>query len=205
MSITAAWTLFLVMLPLAAIPSSSVALVVARSVSGGRWHGAFCALGIVVGDLIFVAVALFGTHLLAGWLGTLFAVVKYLAGAYLIWLGWRLFATRSSVSIQAAAGAPSSLIGDFFAGLVLTLGDVKAILFYASIFPVLVDMEHLGGWDLALIAAITLVSVGGVKLAYVIAAALIVDAAGARMATEVPRRLGGVLLIGCGAALITKA
>lgn len=65
MSLLEALTLFLVMLPLAAMPSSSVALVVAKSVSSGRLSGSFSALGIVAGDLAFVAMALAGMSVLA--------------------------------------------------------------------------------------------------------------------------------------------
>lgn len=205
MSITEALILFLVMLPLAAMPSSSVALVVARSVSSGRLNGVFSSLGIVTGDLIFVAMALVGMSILAEWLGALFSVVKYCGGAYLIWLGLCLLKSKSSLSVQRTTNQASSFGTDFLAGLLLTLGDVKAILFYASLFPTLVDMERIGWWDISLITTITIVTVGGVKLAYAVFASSIVESLRDRVSSEVPRKLGGALMIGCGSTLIAKA
>lgn len=205
MSIVEALTLVLVMLPLAAMPSSSVALVVARSVGSGRVNGLFSALGIVAGDLVFVVMALLGMSVLAEWLGALFSVVKYGAGAYLIWLGVGLLRSKPSLPLQGARSRASSFVADFLAGLFLTLGDLKAILFYASLFPVLVDLENIGGWDIALIAAITAVTVGGVKLAYAIFAAEIVAGLRGRVASDLPRKLGGTLMIGCGSVLLVKA
>lgn len=197
--------LVLIMLPMAAMPSSSVALVVARSVGSGRANGVSSALGIVAGDLVFVVLALIGTSALAEWLGALFSVVKYGAGAYLVWLGVGLLRSRSSLPLQCAKYRASSLVADFLAGLFLTLGDLKAILFYASLFPVLVDLESIGAWDIALIAAITVLTVGGVKLAYAMFAAQIVARLRDRVASDLPRKLGGTLMIGCGSVLIAKA
>ncbi|MHB8916320.1 MAG: LysE family translocator [Thiobacillus sp.] len=200
-----ALTLFLVMLALAAMPSSSVALVVARSVSAGRVSGAVSALGIVAGDLVFVAMALIGMSMLAEWLGAFFSVVKYCGGAYLIWLGFCLLKSKSSPTVQRTTHRMPLFAADFLAGLFLTLGDIKAILFYASLFPALVDMESIGLWDISLIMAITAVTVGSVKLAYAVFASKIVDKFRGRVSSEAPRKLGGALMIGCGSALIAKA
>lgn len=204
MSIIEAVTLFLVMLPLAAMPSTSVALVVARSVSAGRVSGVFSALGIVAGDLVFVAIALFGMSLLAEWLGIFFSVIKYCGGAYLIWLGFSLLKSKSPPTVQCTTSRGVSFAADFLTGLFLTLGDVKAILFYASLFPTLVDVGAIGLWDILLIMVITTVTVGGAKLGYVMFASKLVDRLRGRAVSEVPRKFGGTLMIGCGLVLIAK-
>lgn len=204
MNIIEALTLFLVMLPLAAMPSSSVALVVARSVSAGRASGAFVALGIVAGDLVFIAMALLGMTILAEWLGALFSIVKYCGGAYLIWLGFCLVKSKSSQTVLRSTNQASSFAADFVAGLVLTLGDIKAILFYASLFPTLVDMEEIGLWGVSLVTGITVATVGGVKLVYAVFASKIVENLRVRVASEVPHKLGGALMMGCGSVLIVK-
>lgn len=197
--------LIMVMLPLAAMPSSSVALVVVRSASAGRAHGAAVALGIVVGDLVFVALALTGMTLLAETMGGLFAIVRYAAAAYLIWLGWRLLSSRTP-KVHSAPNAARAGIGvDFGAGLLLTLGDVKAILFYASLFPAVVDLTRIDAGGILTIVLITALTVGGVKFAYVILAGSIGSKFSGRMTSAMPRRVAGSVMIGCGAALIVKA
>lgn len=202
MNLFEATTLFLVMLPLAAMPSSSVALVLVRSANAGRMNGAMTAMGIVAGDLVFVAMALAGMSVLAEWLGAFFSIVKYVAGAYLIWLGYRLFTRDTSVPLQTGSQRTATYMADFLAGLFLTLGDVKAILFYASLFPTLIDMNQIGTWDVAMIVSITVATVGGVKLGYAYFAASIVNNLRGRISFETPRKLAGLLLVGCGSALI---
>jgi len=72
---------FVIMLALAAMPSASVALVVARSSSFGFRNGIATAIGIVAGDLIFVAIAILGMSALAVVMGSVFSVFKYIGGA----------------------------------------------------------------------------------------------------------------------------
>ena len=193
------------MLPLAAMPSASVAFVVARSVSSGRVSGMFSALGIVAGDLIFVAMALVGMSVLAEWLSALFSVAKYCGGIYLIWLGVGILKSKSSLDLKSVSTSKASYLADFLAGLFLTLGDVKAILFYASLFPTLIDMKQVGLSEALAIGVITIVTVGGVKLAYAIFASRIVESLRHRLSSDLPRKLGGTLMIGCGSVLVAKA
>lgn len=202
MSIIEVLTLFLVTLSLAAMPSLSVALVVSRTIVAGRINGAFAALGIVAGDLVFIVLALVGMTLLAGWLGMFFVVIKYFGAAYLIWFGYCLLTYKSSKIVHTVNNSVS-LMGNFFAGLFFTLGDVKAILFYASLFPALIDIKTIGLWDILLIVAITIMAVGGVKFAYVLLAEKIFRRI-INTTSELPHRLGGMLMIGCGSFLITK-
>ena len=82
--------LLLVMSALAAIPSASVALVVVRSATVNVRNGIATAVGVVVGDLIFIAMAMMGLVALSEIMGAFFAVVRYLAAGYLVWVGWQL-------------------------------------------------------------------------------------------------------------------
>lgn len=156
--------LFGAMLVLAALPSLSVLTVVTRAISSGFLHGCLTAVGIVVGDIVFILVAIYGLSMIAD-TGGLFVVVKYLGGAYLIWLGvslWRLPAQAMEIeTVQKSSG-----ISSFLAGLLLTLGDQKAILFYMGFLPAFVDLSALSLGDTGLIIAIATLTVGGVKLGY---------------------------------------
>lgn len=207
MTIASAIALLLAMSLLAALPSASVALVVTRAATLGIANGAAVALGIVLGDLVFVALAIMGMSFLAETLGSLFVVVKCAGGAYLVWLGVNLLRAERRVDSVAGATPRLSLLASFAAGLVLTLGDVKAILFYASFFPAFVDMAALTPGDIATIAGLTILSVGGIKLAYAVAARRIVGCLRARTGRgrRLVRTAAGGCMIGAGTCLIAKA
>ena len=206
MQLGEALILFVTMLALAALPSASVALVIARSATAGARHGIAVALGIVLGDLIYVATALFGLVALADSLGGLFLLIKLLGALYLIWLGsTMLFSRVLPFGVSATSATPSGLLGSVVAGLLLTLGDLKAILFYASLFPLFVDLDQLRIVDVLLIIVITTLSVGGVKLLYVLAARKLAARARCARMGMVAQRGAGALLLGAGSYLIATA
>lgn len=193
------------MLALAAIPSASVALVVTRSATLGVRNGAAVAAGIVIGDLIFVSLAILGMSVLAETMGAFFAIFKYLGGFYLVWLGIGLLRAKEEVPLRSVDSRGSTLLTSLVSGLLLTLGDVKAILFYASLLPTFVDMANLTVTGIAAIASITILTVGGVKLAYAFAAHRIVSRLQTRRAQKYSRLTAGGLMVGAGTYLVAKA
>ena len=150
---------------LAIIPSISVLAVTARAAAFGFTHGMFTALGIVVADIIFILIAVYGLALLAGLMGEQFTWIKIVGGFYLIWLGislWRADAkTRKTEEIKQSSWGSS-----FLTGFLITLGDQKAILFYLGFFPAFIDLSRMTPADTLTIIVIAIVGVGGAKLIY---------------------------------------
>lgn len=194
-----------VMIALAALPSASVALVVSRAATGGRRQGFAVAGGIVLGDLTFAGLAMFGMSWLAETVGGLFTLLRYAGGAYLIWLGWRVLTSNPAAGNANPSSGPGATAASFTTGLALTLGDVKAILFYASLFPNLFELTALAAADIVLLFAVTAVTVGGVKAGYALAAERLSARLRAGPADGLVRRLPGALLLGTGAVVIAKS
>ena len=195
---------FLIMLALAAMPSASVALVVARSATHGVPNGLAAAGGIVLGDLVFVALALAGMTFLAHTMGAFFSVLKYAGAAWLMWLGITLLRAKTATEVRTDEAGGSALASSAAAGLLLTLGDVKAILFYASLFPALFDLASLAIADVVSICGMTILTVGGVKAAYAMAAARIARRLRGRALGGRGRVAVGGALVGAGVYLVVK-
>ncbi len=206
MTLLAFISFFAIMLTLAAMPSASVALVIARSSSCGLSNGIAAITGILAGDLIFIAITIMGMSALAVTMGSVFSVLKYIGAAYLIWLGLKLFRSKESVNLSATnPGGSTTLASSFTAGLLLTLGDVKAILFYASLFPALLDLTALSASRIAIIVSVTIFTVGGVKLIYATAAHVIMDNLRTSRFSSHARKVAGGFMIGTGSYLMIKA
>jgi threonine/homoserine/homoserine lactone efflux protein len=197
--------LFAAMAALALVPSTSVALVVARSSSAGFLNGSAVAAGIVVGDLVFVFLAVLGMAALSEVVGSFFLILRYLAGAYLIWFGLSLMRSKISLSVEYSGRSISKLSASFLSGLLLTLGDVKAIFFYASLFPAFIDLANISALDMAIIAVITVVAVGGVKLAYAYFAGFFASFAINHRAERAVKVTAGGFMAGTGSYLIAEA
>ncbi len=165
MALNSILALFSTMFVLAMIPSPSVFAVVGRAVASGFIHGAITTAGIVAGDFIFILLTLLGLWTLAETMGSVFVLVKYLGAIYLIYLGIGLWRTRPRLQ-EIDAIAKVSWLSNFMAGLLITLSDPKAMLFYASFLPAYVDLYSLSGLEIGGIMGIAIVAVGGAKLVY---------------------------------------
>jgi threonine/homoserine/homoserine lactone efflux protein len=205
MNLIDASALLTIMVMLAMLPSTSVALVVTRSATLGLAHGAAVSLGIVLGDLIFVLLAIFGLTALSEVMGIFFLVIKYLAGIYLIWFGVTLLTNRVSTNLYAGSRfRRGGLVTSFLAGLFVTLGNLKAIFFYASLFPTFVDLSALSLSDLLVIILVTLITVGGVKFAYAFGAKTLVSLSEGLKLEKEAKLIAGSVMVGTGTYLIVK-
>lgn len=206
MGIYEAITLLGIMVALAAIPSVSVALVVTCSATLGVGHGLAAAAGIVLADLMFMTLAIIGLSVVAEMMGGLFIIVRILGGLYLLWLGLSLLSTSrmTRFAIKNANGK-YSFSASFMAGFLLTLGDIKAIFFYASLLPVFVDLSRIQASEVIVIGLITIFSVGCVKVIYAVFATNVATYAKRTNMESTARKAAGGLMIGAGGYLIFKA
>jgi len=191
------------MVVLALMPSVSVLTVSARSAAYGFTHGVYTAMGILAGDIIFIVIAIYGLSVLSEVMGEHFALVKYLGGSYLMWLGIVLWRSRTNPE-GVDENIESSLSSSFLAGLFITLADQKAILFYLGFFPAFLDLSTLTIVDTGIIIAIVTVAIGA-KLVYAVMANR------ARLLLRSPRfvkRLNvvaGSIMIGIGMFVVVNA
>ncbi len=154
---------------LAAVPGASVVAISARAAGAGFVHGAVTALGVVVGDLLYILLAILGLTLLVETLGRALSVMNYLAAVLLIGLGTCLWVTTTRLQSARYADrqdGSASLLASFTAGLLITLADQKAILFYLGFLPAFIDLATLTPAQVILIMATSGAAVGGVKLVY---------------------------------------
>lgn len=199
-------TLFGIMAAMAAIPSASVALVVTRSATLGVANGLAVSVGIVLGDLVFITLAIVGLSAAAETLGSLFMVLKVLGGLYLLWLGFSLLTVKKPAEIVVSKSSrTSSLLASLVAGFLLTLGDIKAILFYASLLPAFIDMSVIETPEMLAIVLITIFSVGGVKFVYAIFSDRVAAYAKNTNIECAVRKTAGSLMICAGGYLVVKA
>lgn len=195
--------LFGSMMVLAFIPGISVLVVSARSAASGFTHGVFTTIGIVTGDIIFIILAIYGLSVLAEFMGSRFSLIKYLGGAYLIWLGINLWRSRPGTG-KIQNNIEPSILSSFLTGLFITLGDQKAILFYLGFLPAFLDLSSVTLADTGIIILITTLAVGGAKLVYACMADRASRLLSSPSATKTINIVAGTVMIGVGVVLAVK-
>lgn len=202
MTLWSALALFGSMSLLAMLPSVSTLAVCARAASHGVRHGALTAAGIVTADLILIGVAVFGLALLMQVSAEAAPFIRYLGGFYLAVTGISLW--RANGRGQAApSDRKASASASFLTGLLITLADQKAVLFYLGLLPVFLDLSAITTADIFLLLALTALSVGGVKLAYARFAGTAGGVIGTRN-TRLLNRLSAVILVTAALYLLWK-
>lgn len=191
------------MLILAMLPSVSVLTVSARSASGGFVHGVATTVGIIAGDLIYILLAISGLALLTKVMGESAYLIKYAGGAYMIWMGIRLWRTSGKPISTADQSTASSLLSSFMTGLLLTLADQKVVIFYLGFLPAFIDLAGISYLDTAIVMATTIVAVGSVKLAYAFLAHKAGTMFGSKASGLMNRSASGVM-VGVGLYLFAK-
>ena len=135
-------TVALIHLLAVASPGPDFAIVVRESVAHGRRTGVFTALGVGTGILVHVIYSLLGIGLVVSQSIVLFNVLKWLAAAYLLYIGIKALRARPadpSAAEQAHTHVPRRARGAFVTGFVTNGLNPKATLFFLSLFTVVID------------------------------------------------------------------
>ena len=136
------FTVALIHLLAVASPGPDFAIVVRESVAFGRRAGIFTALGVGTGIFVHVAYSLLGIGLIVSQSIVLFNALKWLAAAYLLYIGIKALRAKptapASAELSLAAGDRSPR-GAFVTGFVTNGLNPKATLFFLSLFTVVID------------------------------------------------------------------
>ncbi|MEQ3708580.1 MAG: LysE family translocator [Tateyamaria sp.] len=172
--------------------------LIARSLSGG-FHAAWpLALGVVVGDVMWSLLAIFGITWVLSVYGGFLEALKWVAAIMFVVMGALVIrGADKQIDTDSRLTRPGMWAG-FVAGLVVILGNPKAILFYAGMLPGFFDLTQLTALDIVIIATLSMI----IPLIGNLAMALFIDRARRLMQRpEALRRMNitaGVLLICVG-------
>ncbi len=133
--IDAQWFLFIVASTLVIVtPGQDMILVISRSLTHGVRAGLATAAGVsigLVGHTLLAAAGLGAVLRTSEWL---FAAVKLLGAAYLVYLGAQLLLTRGT-SFEGQASATQSHMRLFLAGAASNISNPKIAVFYFAFLP----------------------------------------------------------------------
>lgn len=148
----------------AAIPGPGMTALVARSVANGAKSGFAMLSGLILGDLFYLSLAVFGLAVIAQNFGEVFIVIKILAALYLAFLAWKFWTAEHGV-LQAKVVDNKELFSAAASGFAITLSNPKTIAFYLALLPVVIDVQAVSfsAWAYGLVPAtiMILIVVGG--------------------------------------------
>jgi threonine/homoserine/homoserine lactone efflux protein len=168
-------------------------------------HGAVAfTAGIALGDVVWLTVAVLGLAAAAQTFGAAFIAIKYAGAAYLLYLAWKLWTAPVAARELAPDATDARRVRLFLAGLAVTLGNPKVMVFYLALLPNIIDLQAVSvlGWlELSAVAQIVLAVVFG---GYIVLAARTRRLFTSARAMRLVNRGTGLVMASAAAAIAAK-
>ncbi len=188
---------------LLAIPGPTVLLVISHTLGHGRRAAASTVVGVALGDFTAMTASILGLGALLAASAELFAVLKWIGAAYLIYLGVKLWRAPVSGDAEAIVPAESRRSRLLLHAYAVTALNPKSIVFFVAFLPQFLDPGR------PVLPQFVIFEATFLTLATCNALAYAKLASAARRTIRKPRvqravnRAGGTLLIGAGALAAT--
>jgi len=184
-------------------PGPSIAALVARVLSRGARDVLPFLAAMWIGEGIWLTCAVLGLAAIAETFYAAFVAIKWLGVLYLLYLAWKMwFApvdTGEAALPEARSGAKL-----FFAGMTVTLGNPKIMMFYVALLPAIIDLGAvtLTGW--AELVATMFVVLVTIDLAWVFLASRARRFLRSPRAVRIANRVSAGTMAGAAAAIATR-
>lgn len=133
----------LALIVVAGMPGPSVAALVARVLTSGFRDVLPFLAAMWIGEAVWLTCAVAGLAALAHTFALGFLVLKFLGVGYLLFLAWKMWFAPAELQADSLPARRSPL-RMFLAGLSVTLGNPKIMIFYMALLPTMVDLSRVG-------------------------------------------------------------
>lgn len=206
-SVSALAALSLIALASALTPGPNMIYLVSRSVCQGRMAGFISLIGIASGSLVYIVCTSLGITSIVMALPYAYDALRFSGAAYLLYLAWQAFKPNGRAAFEVRNLPPDSNRKLFTMGLITSVLNPKAAVFYLSLLPQFIDPSR--GYVLlqSVLFGLAQIAVAVTTYSLIIAAAGIVTAflSGQSRWIVVQRWIMGTILGGLAVRMAVEA
>lgn len=185
-------------------PGPGIAAIVGRVLGRGRDGAVAFVTGMAVGDVVWLSLAVAGLAVLAETFHEVFTLVKYAGAAYLLYLAVKMWTAPSAARSLEPVATRESRSKLFLAGLAVTMGNPKTMVFYLALLPNLVDLARVDMLAYAELAIVTLAVLAVVFGFYIVLALRARALITSPRAVRLVNRGSGVIMAGAAVAIASR-
>lgn len=192
----------------AIIPGPGIAAMIGRVLGRNATASIPFIIGLTVGDIFFLTLAVLGLSVIAQIFSGIFIVIKIMGGLYLIYLAYGLWSSKGkSIGIkQDVIGMDkAAFTAGFMHGLLVTLGNPKTIVFYMALLPNVINLADIGLAEWSVMAILTAVILMIVLTPYAIIASKAARILSSGKALKRLNRGAALVIGGAGVVIISDA
>jgi threonine/homoserine/homoserine lactone efflux protein len=181
-------------------PGPSIAALVARVLTHGFREVLPFLAAMWLGEALWLTCAVAGLAVVARTLGAVFIAIKFIGVVYLLYLAWKMWFAPTEVSKRElpSGQSPWRLFG---AGLAVTLGNPKIMVFYLALLPTIVDLDRVGAAGWFELTAVTLLVLMSVDFAWALLAVRARRLLTSRRAVKIANRTSATMMAGAAAVI----
>jgi threonine/homoserine/homoserine lactone efflux protein len=181
-------------------PGPSLAALVARVLTNGLRDVLPFLAAMWIGEALWLSCAVAGIAALAHTFSLVFVVLKFLGVLYLLYLAARMW--RSPVEVEGEQSPKAQSPWRMFAaGLMVTLGNPKIMLFYLALMPTLFDLNRVNALAWMEMTATMLAVLVAVDLSWALLAVRARRLLTSRRAVKIANRTSASVMAGAAAAI----
>lgn len=185
-------------------PGPSVAALVSRVLARGWRDVAPFVIAMWVGEAIWLTMAVCGLAVLVEALHWAFLVLKYAGVTYLLYLAWKMWMAPLSIESEDAALRSGSSLRMFLAGLAVTLGNPKIMVFYLALLPTIVELANITVVAWLELVLTMLVILAAVDIVYILLAVRVRKLLRSQRAVKLANRVSASVMGAAAAAIATR-
>jgi len=187
------------------IPGPTILLVIGDALAH-RGRSAYATVaGVASGDLTAFTLSMAGLGAVLAASATLFAALKWVGAAYLVYLGVQALRTANQTRSLEVASQSGSGAQRFAKAWLVTALNPKSIVFFVAFVPQFIDAK-LAFWPQAVVLIPTFVVLASANaMVYALLARSLATRLTSRRAQANMQRAGGITLIGAGALIATRS
>ena len=128
------------------VPGPTVTLIIANSLSFGTKAGVLNVAGTQLGLILMIGLLAVAFQIVTQQLQWFLIIVRYLGAVYLVWLGYKIFTSRSLVQKTMSKNHSNSKF--VLQGFVVIWSNPKAFLFLGAFIPQFLDLNQINGFKI---------------------------------------------------------
>ncbi|WP_186147909.1 LysE family translocator [Burkholderia gladioli pv. alliicola] len=203
MALSALLVFALALMVAAGSPGPGIAALVARVMSNGFRDVLPFLAAMWIGEILWMSFAVAGLAALAKTFATAFLLLKIAGIVYLLFLAVKMWLAPAAVDDGQLPSGQSPL-RMFAAGLTVSLGNPKIMVFYVALLPTLVDLSHVGPLAWAELALTMLVVMAAVDLSWALLAVRARRLLRSRRAVKLANRASATMMAGAAVVMATR-
>ncbi|MGB0941642.1 MAG: LysE family translocator [Marinomonas sp.] len=162
MTLESGITFFIAIFIFGITPGPGIFAILAKSMTQGARSCTWLSVGMVISDICYLVMACFGLAGLAYAWEEVFLIIRVLGGAYLVYLGWKMWtsvpALAQELSNPDLKVKQQDKLSSFIQGFMISASNPKVILFYIAFLPTFMDVTQLGTQDIVIASLLTFVA-----------------------------------------------